>query len=700
MLDGLFDPESIAVVGASREEKKVGHLILKNIISSGYEGRLYPVNPKAEEILGLKTYPSLLEIEDKVDLAVIAVPNTIVPAVMDQAGQKGVKAAVVITAGFKEVGKEGAELERRVGEIGKRYGIRILGPNCLGLINTHSKINATFTRNYPKEGGVAITSQSGAVGTTALDWAAETSVGFSKFISVGNKVDIDETELLSYLQEDEQTKVIGMYIESIDRGEKFMRVAYETSRSKPIIALKAGRTSSGARAASSHTGALSGSDQIYDAALEQSGVIRVRTIDDFFDALQVLAEMPLPPGDGVAIVTNAGGLGVLAADACADHGLNLVSFKKETIERLRQGLPEEANVFNPVDVIGDADANRYEYAIKTLMDDENVSSICLIVAPTDLLDVTSVAQRISSYSGRTSVPLAVAMVGGKDMDPGIEILRASGIPTYGSPDRAMGALGTTSRYLKLRTRSDESVIREINGDKQKVNAILETARREGRTALSEAEGKEILSAYGISIPQELSGKSAEQAVEAARIVGYPVVMKIDSPDIAHKTDVGGVVVGISEDEALVRAYQLMLSRVKSRMPQARIDGVQIQQMVSGREVIVGVVRDEHFGPVVTFGLGGIFVEVLQDVSRRIAPLTDKSVAEMVRSIKAYPILAGARGRKPADIPSLKDIISRISQIALDFPEIAELEVNPVMVGDQGQGRYAVDALVTMRRLDG
>ncbi len=700
MLESLFDPRAIAVVGASREEKKVGHIILKNILSSGYVGKLYPVNPKAEEILGLKTYPSLADIKDQIDLAVIAVPNTLVPSTMEQAGQKGVKAAAIITAGFREVGKEGAELERRVGEIGKRYGVRILGPNCLGIINTHSHINATFTSNYPKEGGVAITSQSGAVGTTALDWAAETRVGFSKFISVGNKVDLDETELLSYLQQDDQTKVIGMYIESIDRGREFMKVAYETTRSKPIIALKAGRTGSGARAASSHTGALSGSDQIYDAALEQSGVIRVRTIDDFFDSLQVLAEMPLPRGDGVAIVTNAGGLGVLAADASADHGLNMVSFKKETIEKLRKGLPEEANVFNPVDVIGDADADRYEYALKALMEDENVTSICLIVAPTDLLDVASVAGRIASYSGKTSVPFAVAMVGGKDMEVGIEMLRSSGIPTYGSPDRAMGALGTTARYLKLKTVSDESSVRAFQGDKQEVREVLDEVREEDRTALSETEGKRILSAYGVPVPRELKAKGLKQALEAAHRVGYPIVMKIDSPDIAHKTDVGGVAVGLSNDEAVVKSYELMMSRVRSRMPQAKLDGVQIQQMVSGREVIVGMVRDEHFGPVITFGLGGIFVEVLKDISRRVAPVTDKTIEEMIRSIKAYPILAGARGRKPADLSSLREIISRVSQIALDFPEIIELEINPVMVGDQGQGSYAVDALATIRRLDG
>ncbi|HUL40146.1 MAG TPA: acetate--CoA ligase family protein [Methanomassiliicoccales archaeon] len=694
----LFEPDSIAIIGAAREELKVGHIVVKNLLESRYEGKIFPVNPKSEEILGLKCYPSVLDIPDEVQAAVICVPNTFVPKVMEECGEKKVKAAIIITAGFKEIGKEGAELEHQVGAIAKRYGIRVLGPNCLGIINTQKKMNATFTKNYPKEGSIGISSQSGAICSTLLDWASEINVGFSKFISVGNKVDMEEADILRYLRDDPATKVIGMYVEGMAHGTQFMEEAEATSRHKPVIALKAGRTSSGAKAASSHTGAISSSDRVYDAAMGQTGIIRVHNIEELFDLLLVFSNMPLPSqGGGVAIITNAGGLGVMAADACGDYGLRMASFTNETVRKLRSYLPEEANFYNPVDVIGDAKADRYEFAMQTVMDDPGVAAVLVLLAPTDLVDISGVASMVASYAGRATMPIVSCFAGGEDAQEGIKILRHAGIPNYPSPDRGVRAIGAMMEYEATRERNLAEIFSHVRGDKLRVERALKKARSEGRVSLSEAEGKEILKAYGVPVPREALADTEDKAVAAANKIGYPVVMKVESPDIAHKTDVGGVVVDLKSDEEVRKQFNLMLSRVRERAPRARVDGVSIQQMKSGREVIVGMVRDDQFGPVITFGLGGIFVEVLKDVSQRIVPLSDVDVWEMISSIKAYPILTGARGKKPADIPALREVIVRVAQIAVDNPSITELEINPVIVGDLEQGVSAVDALVVIRR---
>lgn len=693
----LFEARSIAIIGASSRPEKVGHVILRNMIASGYSGVIYPVNPKADRILDLKAYPDVLSIPGPVDMAVVAVPNTVVPEVMEQAGRKGVKVAVIISAGFRETGPEGAELERRVGEIASRYGIRVLGPNCLGVISTRNRLNATFTDDFPIPGHVAVTSQSGAMGTILLDWAKGTRIGFSQFVSVGNKLDIDEADLLAYFRDDPDTRVIGMYVEGMRRGRQFIEQAAATSRCKPIIALKAGRTSTGAKAASSHTGALSGSDMVYSAAMAEAGVMRVKTLDEFFDLLQGFASMPLPRGDGVAIVTNAGGLGVMAADACSDHGLTMSTLSRETVERMKGGLPEEANFYNPVDVIGDADATRFELALSAVLDDPGVNSVLVMVAPTDFLDVTEVASMLATYAGRTEIPIVAAWVGGADMVKGASILREAGIPNYESPDRAVRALAAMVHYLEARDRPAMEPHPAVMGDRRRAQAVLDAAASEGRTALSEAEGKEILKAYGVKVPAEGLALTADQAVEHARRIGFPVVLKVASPDIAHKTDVGGVVVGLKSEEEVRQEFELMMARIRSRLPDARVDGATVESMFSGREVIVGMVRDDQFGPVMTFGLGGIFVEIMKDVSHAIVPLSERKVDEMIRSIRAYPMLAGARGRKRADIPALKEVLFKVAQIATDHPQIAEFEINPLMVGDEGQGCGAVDALVTIGR---
>ena len=692
----LFEPSCIAIIGAAREETKIGHIVLKNLIDSGFPGKLFPINPKSSEILGLKSFGSILDIPGPVDMAVICVPNEYVPDVVENCGRKGVNAVIIITAGFKEMGKEGAELERRVAEIRLRYGMRILGPNCLGVINTHAKMNATFTKNYPRSGPIAITSQSGAICSTLLDWSSEVKVGFSKFISVGNKVDIDEADLLEYLRDDPMTKVIGMYIEGTERGIDFMRQAALTSMTKPVIVLKSGRTSSGAKAASSHTGALSGSDKVYEAALSQSGTIRVKTLEEMLDLLLVFANLPpLKPG-GVAIVTNAGGLGVLAADSCGDYGLSMVTFSPETIQKLKSNLPEEANLYNPVDVIGDADAKRYEFAIRTVMDDPSVSSVLVLLAPTDLVDIASVANLLAGFANKEIKPLVATFVGGVDAMKGVHILRQAGVPHYESPDRSVRALSAMTEYQKSLNAKTKTQTMKVEGNVTMVRELLDQVKAEGRLSLSESEGKAILKAYGIPVPFEGVARTEEEAVQLADKIGYPVVLKIESRDISHKTDVGGVVVGVVSADEVRKQFSLLLSKVSSMAPRARIGGASVQQMLSGREVIIGMVRDDSFGPVITFGLGGIFVEVMKDVTQRIAPLSNEDIDDMIHSIKAYTILTGARGKRPADIAALKDVINRMAQIAQDFPEISELEINPVIVMDEGQGVNAVDALVTIK----
>ncbi|MEI6797318.1 MAG: CoA-binding protein, partial [Methanomassiliicoccales archaeon] len=491
----LFEPRSVAVVGAAREPTKVGHVILRNMLNAGYQGKLYPVNPKAEEILGLKCYPTLLQIPDPVDLVVVAVPPQFVFQVMGQAAQKGIQAAIIITAGYKETGREGAEAEAKLALLCREKGIRVLGPNCLGLINTAIGMNATFTSGDPNEGGIAISSQSGAICAVLLDWASGVKAGFSKFVSVGNKMDIEEAYLLSYLRDDEKTKVIGMYMEGVNKGPEFLREASATTRLKPVIMLKAGRTASGAKAASSHTGALSGSDRVCDAAMLRSGIVRAKNIEELIDLLLVFSSMPLPERPAVAIITNAGGLGVMAADAVSDYGISLASLSAETVEKLRSKLPPTANFYNPVDVIGDADAERYDFAVRTVLEDENVGAVLAMMAPADLVDTEAVARALAQYAGTTSKPIAAAFVGGSKLGAAIEILRKAGVPNYDSPDRAVRAVAAMSNYAKLKAR-EEWKPAPRQGDMERARRVIAAVRAEGRLQLSEGEGKEILRAYG------------------------------------------------------------------------------------------------------------------------------------------------------------------------------------------------------------
>jgi acetyltransferase len=689
-LDPLFEPASIAVVGASNKENKVGYLVVRNLIASSFDGPVYPVNRKAPEIQGLKAYPSVSDIPGTVDMAVSCVPARFVPTVIEEAGEKGARSCVIITAGFSEVGKDGKDLEREVEDIAQRYSMRLLGPNCLGLVNTKHDMNATFASRTPRDGSLAIISQSGAVCVTVLDWAEHNRIGFSKFISVGNKLDIEESDLIDYLKDDDQTRMVMMYIEHIDSGREFIAAARGATRTKPVLALKSGRTEAGAKAASSHTGAIAGADSVYEAAFLKAGVMRVKRLTEFFDFAKAFTQLPLPKGGRVAIVSNAGGFAVVSSDAVADEPeLQMATFSNETLDQLSHDLPSEANIYNPVDVLGDARLERYRLSIEAMLAEDNVDAIVVIIAPVGTAAVANIAQYIADLGADLKKPLVACLMGGADMEEGIRILRQSRVPNFDSPERAIATLGGLAGFVRRCNLPEPGLPVMVPGDRDAVQAA----------SMSEDEGYEVLRGYDVPVPPTELATTADEAVELARGMGYPVVLKVASADIAHKSDAGGIAVGLDSDRTVRDNFEFIIRNVRQRMPRARVDGVTVQKMVKGREIIVGINRDDTFGPVVTFGLGGIFVEVLKDVTTRIAPLTRSDIRSMITEIKSFPILAGARGQKPADLDALEDLIARVTQIALDFPEVQELEVNPLLLADEGEGAWAVDALITLRGVD-
>jgi acetyl coenzyme A synthetase (ADP forming)-like protein len=693
----LFEPASIAVVGASNVEGKVGFSVVRNLRASGFEGPIYPVNLKEAEVQGLTAYPSLMDLPEDVDMVVVCVPFQFVPAVMEQAGRKGARTAVIITAGFSETGKEGKELELRIAETARRYGMRMLGPNCLGVVNTHHHMNATFATRTPRAGELAMISQSGAVCVAVLDWAEMNRVGFSKFISVGNKLDIEESHLMDYLKDDPATGLVMMYIEGIRSGPEFIEAARKASRTKAVLAMKAGRTAAGAKAASSHTGAIAGSDAVFDAAFRKAGIMRVRELTEFYDFAKAFTQLPLPRGGRVAIVSNAGGFAVVATDSVGDQPeLSMASFTRPTLELFQRSLPAESNIYNPVDVLGDAKLDRYQMAIEAALADDNVDAVLVIVAPVGTTMVGTIAQYVAGLGEGLRKPICMCLMGGADMQEGFRIMRESRVPNFDSPERAVRVLAGLARSARNKSAPPPSQPVRVKGDRSVTRAAFRRVLGEGRLQMSEDEGYEVLKAYGIPVAPMRLATSADDAAAAARELGFPVVLKVASADIAHKTDAGGIIVGLASADAVRDNYRYMMSTVAERMPRARIDGAVVQKMVKGREVIVGVTRDPTFGPVVTFGLGGIFVEVLKDVQQRIAPLSREDIKGMITGIRSFPILAGARGKRPADVAAVEDIIARATQIALDFPEVQELEVNPLLVCDEGEGAWAVDSLITLK----
>ncbi|MFB0527817.1 MAG: acetate--CoA ligase alpha subunit [bacterium] len=697
MLEKLFDPKSIAVIGASRQEGKVGYSILKNLLQYGYQGKIYPINPKAEEILRTRTYPTIFSVEGEIDLAIIAIPSQLVPSILKDCVNRRIGAVIIISAGFKESSKQGSQLERELVEIIKNSRMRVLGPNCLGIIDTASSLNASFAAGMPSPGNIAFFSQSGALCTAVLDWALEEEVGFSKFISLGNKADIDEVDLLLTLAEDRETKVILGYLEGVSNGTRFMEVAREVSREKPVIITKSGRTQAGARAASSHTGTLTGSDSAYEAAFRQCGVIRAETVQSLFDYAIAFAHQPLPRGPNLAILTNAGGPGIIAADAVESSILQMASFREDTISKLRKELPANASIYNPVDVIGDAGADRYEKAMRTIVDDPGVDSLTVILAPQAMTEIKETAEVISKISSAVSdKPIVSSFMGQLEVKEGRKILRSRKIPNYSYPERTVSALEAMVKYQKWK-ESPSGKILSFEVNKRKAQETLTKAKEKGKANLTIEETREVLSAYGFSLPQRIVAETSREAISAANSLGYPVVMKIVSPDILHKSDVGGVKVGVTEKSQVARGFEDLISNVKRFMPEALILGVSVEEMIGpGKEVILGSSRDPSFGPLLMFGLGGIYVEVLKDVSFRIAPLTFNEAESMIKEIRSYPILKGVRGEAPSDLIAVREALLKLSQLVTDFSEILEIDINPLMVLPAGKGAVVIDSRLTIK----
>lgn len=694
-LDSLFCPNSVAVVGASRESGKVGNTILNNVINSKFKGKIFPINPKSDKIHGLKCYKSLLDVPQDIDLAVIVIPGKYVISTLDDCAKKKVKAAIVISAGFKEVGKEGARLEVEMIKKAREYGIRILGPNCLGMIDTSCPLDASFSPTLPGPGSISFISQSGALGTSVLDWAKFADIGISKFVSLGNKSDISENDCIEYMENDDSCKVITAYLEGVKDGRKFIDISSKVSKKKPIIVVKAGNTSAGARAVSSHTGTLAGSGKAYTASFKQSGIIRAHTIKNLFDYANTFANQPLPKGKKVAIITNAGGPGIMATDACEESDIPLASLDKKTIEELKEFLPAAANFYNPVDVLGDAGADRYQKTLEVVLKDKNVEAIIVILTPQSVTQPYETAQAIIEEvkDSGTKIPVISCFMGGDQVHKGINYLRDHGIPNYDIPETAVETLKVMIDYSEWKNKKTFK-IKEFKVDTKSVKELFETNKQIGRLELGEMEARIVLGAYGIEIPKAELATDISEAKNIAKKIGYPLVLKIVSPNILHKTDVGGIKVGISDEKELEEEFEQMLWNVKKYMPDANIKGILIQEMVqSKKETIIGINKDPQFGPMIMFGLGGIYVEVLKDVSFRIAPIARDDAIEMINEIKTIKLLKGARGEAPSDIDSIVEVLLRISQLVMDFPEIIEMDINPLFVKSKGQGSIAGDVRI-------
>ena len=697
MLDSFFKPDSVAVIGASRDPEKLGYAVLANLIEGGYAGALFPVNPKADEILGLRTYRSVTEIPDPVALAVIVIPYRFVPAVLEECGQKGVQAAVVISAGFREAGREGLEREMELIEISQRYQMRLIGPNCLGVIDTGTPLNASFAAGMPPSGPIDFMSQSGALGTAVLDIAMAGTIGFSKFVSLGNKADVSEIDLLEAWGDDPNSRVIMVYVEGVSDGQRFIEVARKVTRNKPVVAIKSGVTVSGSRAVSSHTGTLAGSEAAYKAAFRQAGVIRAPSMESLFDYALAFAYQPLLQGDRIGIVTNAGGPGILATDALERAGLRIPRLNGDVAQALSEYLPGAASVANPVDVLGDALSDRYERAVQMVTADPNVDGVMVILTPQAMTEIETTAKAIGIAAQGSGKPVLACFMGEDRVGPGIEILRDYGVPNYAFPERAASAFAAMRDYQRELAREMFLPSPCVECIPQ-VRELFDRVRAEGRVSIGDLEAWTVLEAYGFRIPQSRLAKTPEEAIEIAEEIGYPVVLKIASPDILHKTDVGGVRVNLGSASEVRDAFDLMVYRAGRYVPDATIWGCQVQEMApKGREVLLGMSRDPQFGPLVAFGLGGIYVEALKDVSFRVAPYSHQEADEMIREIRSYPLLEGVRGEPPADHEAMVDALMRLGRLVTDFPEIVELDINPLMVFDQGRGAMAIDMRLVLAR---
>ena len=700
-LDPFFDPQSVAVVGASSQPGKVGYEILAGLIRDGFAGAIFPVNPTHSEVQGLKAYPTLKAIGQPIDLVVVVISAKLVPGVIQDCVDLGIKAVLVISSGFKESSAAGAELEQTLLRIAKPAGIRIIGPNCIGVMVPAKKFNASFGGTLPNPGGIGYFSQSGSLLAAIVDMARETGLGFSKLVSIGNKADVDELALIRAFGEDEDTKVIAGYLETISDGDAFIRMAERISRQKPILLMKAGFTEAGAKAASSHTGRLAEVESAYECVFERAGVIRCESIKDQFDFARAFAKVPLPNGSRVAVIANAGGAGIMATDAIERQKLELAQFTPQTQSRLAlsEELSRAASINNPVDLLGDALADRYEFALRVILDDPEVDTVLVLLSPhamTECAETARAVVRVVEESGRKK-PVVACFLGAGRVAEAVKILRQGGVPPYDSPESAVKTISILCRYAKWRSRP-KRVVKLFNVNRRKVELIIERHLRMNQLELGEMEAKEILEAYGFVVPEGGVATTPEQAAGIANRIGYPVVMKVWSPDILHKTDVGGVRTNIRSEQDVMDVFDLMMYRIPKKAPHANILGICVeQQCTGGREVILGMNRDPRFGPLMMFGMGGKFVEVLEDVVFYPAPLTAEEAREMLLRTRTYNILRGARGEQGVDIDAIAEGLQRLSQLVTEFPQIKEMDINPYYVGREGVTPVAVDAMITLEK---
>ena len=697
MKDSAFlSPKSIAVIGASDKAGSVGATITSNIMK-GFTGAIYPISPTRDTVFGKKAFKSVLDMPKKTDLAVIVIRNTLVAPVLEECGKKGIRAVIIITAGFKEVDEEGATMEQQIKEIATKYGISVIGPNCLGVMNLDpdTMMNSTFLKVTPKSGKIALVSQSGAICAALVEDASAQGIGFSAVVSLGNKAAMSEVDVLRILAKHKQTRVIVMYLEDMGNGQEFLRVCRDTTRrlKKPVLVLKSGRSPEGAKAAMSHTGALMGSDEIYDALLKQSGAIRVDTMEELFNYATAFSKQPLPAKGDLVIVSNAGGPAIISTDACSHAGIKMadISSVRDAIDKV---IPPWGSSRNPVDIVGDADYERFRGVLDHVLRHKSVGSVITMCTPSGTLDYDGLARVIVEMSQKYKKTMLASLMG---LDEGVtnrEILAAGNVPYYTYAEGAIRALEAMIKFAQW-TAEPEDEPRAFRTSKQKVQNIIDAARRDGRTSLLEDEGKEILQAYGLPLPKSILATDLKQAADAADAIGYPVVMKISSPQIIHKSDAGGVVVGIKNRAEAESAFGTIMANAKKYDAKAELRGVLVVEMVSGgKEMIIGSKLEPGFGPVIMLGLGGIYVEVLGDVTFRLAPVGVREAEQMPLSLRTAKILGGVRGEKPSDVKKLSECIQRLSQLVSDFAgEIAELDMNPVLVLEKGKGCRVLDVRI-------
>src|SRR6056297_1194032 len=678
MIESFFTPKKVAVIGASRDPHKLGYGVIRNLLKYKFKGEIFPVNKNASEIQDIPCYSSVEELPDGIDLAVVVLPAAIVPKIIEQLGSKEIKNAIVVSGGFSETGEEGRELEEKLMQVAEKHGIRIIGPNCIGTIDTHAPVNTTFVVGMPEQGGIGFISQSGAMVAAVIDWARGAGVGFSRIVSLGNQIDVTETEMIDLIGNDRQTEVITAYAEGVSDGTEFLKISREIARKKPFVILKGGQSEKGAEAVSSHTGALSGSKEAYSAAFRKSGVLEAKTMEEMFDWARALAWQPLPKGKRVAVLTNAGGPAILAVDALEKVGLEMAPLTDETKAYLKKRLPKAASSKNPVDVLAGSGPATYTLALESLLTDETVDAVVVIQAPQDWFLPESLAEVVGETAGLHHKPVIASIMGKASVDEALKILHKRRVPNVAFPERAASILSAMVQRKEW-----------MNSENHQPEDAAEFIPADAESMIENKQWEKLIEAYGIELPEQRTSKSLESALEASNQIGYPVVMKLIAKDHSHKSDIGGVQINLRDDEEVKNAWNKINEAAKNA--KSKMDGVLIQKMLQdGQEVIIGIKQDEQFGPLVLFGTGGTDVELYKDVQTAIAPLRESEATQLIDSTIAGKKLKGWRNLPSADIQAVKKALINMSRIAVNHSEIKEMEINPLFVLEEGEGAFAVD----------